>query len=73
MVKVESSTVHNLIDENGLVYSKGSVATRKFRLLSILVEKGWRLNGQQVVLLINEDFGPGTACHRTVQFLGQPT
>jgi hypothetical protein len=63
VVEVESSTVHNPIDENGLEYSKGSVATRKFHLLSILVEKEWRLNGQQVVLLINEDVGPGTACH----------
>ena len=37
-------------------YCNGSVVTRKFHN----VEKGWRLNGQTAVLLMNADFGPKT-------------
>jgi hypothetical protein len=42
----------------------GQFPSGNANLLSILVQEGWQLIGQEAVLLMNEDFGPSTAGHK---------
>jgi hypothetical protein len=39
-------------------------------LFSILMDKRWRLIGQEVFLLVNEDFGPCTVTMQPIMLAG---
>jgi hypothetical protein len=58
-VEMESRYTTLSMDRN-LRYSN-QLPLENFNALFILVENGWRMGEQQVVLLMNEDFSPCTA------------
>jgi hypothetical protein len=57
--------VHNPGDDYGFASAvNGPLVTREFQVLSIPVEKGWRLSGKQIVMLMNEHFGACTVRYK---------
>jgi len=56
-----------------LKYSKGQLPRGSCNLLSVLIEKEWSVNGQNVVLLMNENFGPCAADEKLYSHLCRPT
>jgi hypothetical protein len=65
---------HNPGDDYGFASAvNGSLATREFQVLSIPLEKGRRLSGKQVVMLMNENLGACTVRHKncTTLHVGQ--
>jgi hypothetical protein len=53
--------VYNLVNEQGILSTViDRLPPGSCYLLSVLVDTEWSVNGQNVVLLMNEDFGPCT-------------
>jgi hypothetical protein len=49
--------------------TKRTVSSRKFQSIFRTCGESMRLSGQQVVLLMNEDFGPYPVGYKTIQHL----